>query len=483
MPRRRSSFDDSRVPGVLRQKWLERRHMQHQIRRWATDHSGELHAAWMNGSGMMVWENVFGTWVPWNGRDRSILRAMLPIQRRFSALFNGEGWTPLIPAEQPSVYASLWEGAGLRLWTLVNRAPTSVAGCLLKVDDRPGDEYFDLIAGSAATAKIDNGSVALSGMIAAHGIGCYLSAPVNGLGADFPQFLARQADLNRRASVDAATPNRATRLVASVRTVLRSSAPEGMIEIPAATLTRSDKTGTGTSRHPASAWPSSLGSEPVPVLSEPLKLKIAIRRRECGFYDSMVQPGGDCYSFNVQEWRRTVTFQRFGIDETPVTNAQFAAFLQSSGYKPKDAENFLKHWTNRQPPPGKEDHPVVYVDLDDARVYAGWAGKRLPTEEEWQYAAQGADGRKYPWGEKMEPGRCNRGETAGTTPVKAFPGGRSPLGCYDMCGNVWQWTESERSDGRTRFCMSHSGASTLPRRVRDGTPTAARSRATLPPSS
>ena len=91
-------FDDSRVPGVLRLKWLERRHMQHQIRRWDLDHTAELHSAWMNGSGMMVWENVFGSWVPWNSRDRSILRAMLPIQRRFTAIFSGEAWTPLVPA-------------------------------------------------------------------------------------------------------------------------------------------------------------------------------------------------------------------------------------------------------------------------------------------------------------------------------------------------------------------------------------------------
>jgi formylglycine-generating enzyme required for sulfatase activity len=146
-----------------------------------------------------------------------------------------------------------------------------------------------------------------------------------------------------------------------------------------------------------------------------------------------------------------------------VTNAQFAEFLKASGYKPKFIENFLRHWNNGQPPAGMNDHPVVWVDLEDARAYAKWAGKRLPTEEEWQYAAQGGDGREYPWGNGIRAGVCNLGETGTTTPVKAFPEGCSPCGCYDMCGNVWQWTESERTDGRTRFCIIRGGSYFVPK--------------------
>ena len=130
-----------------------------------------------------------------------------------------------------------------------------------------------------------------------------------------------------------------------------------------------------------------------------LELNIEMRVRECGFYDS-TPPSGDVYNFQTRRFRRTVAFPRFAMDETLVTNAQFAEFLKASRYRPVHGENFLKHWTGGRPPAGCEDHPVVYVDLDDARAYASWAGKRLPTEEEWQYAAQGADGRKYPWGER-----------------------------------------------------------------------------------
>jgi formylglycine-generating enzyme required for sulfatase activity len=119
--------------------------------------------------------------------------------------------------------------------------------------------------------------------------------------------------------------------------------------------------------------------------------------------------------------------------------------------------NFLKHWRDRKIPAGLEEHPVVYVSLDDARAYAAWAGKRLPTEDEWQHAAQGPSALAYPWGNEDDPARRNGGEHDGTTAVKAYPPGRSPFGLYDCCGNTWELTESEHHDGRNRFLMLKGG--------------------------
>jgi len=419
-------FEDSYVPGVLKHKWLEPHHMQHQIRRWARDHTGELHSAWMNGSGMMIWENVFGSWVPWNPRDRSILRAMLPVQRRFTRLFNDGLWAPLVPVEQPDVFASLWEGQGLRLWTVINRAETRRDGTFLRVPSVANHRYFDLVRGIEIPTTSDEQTVSLSGSILPRGIACFVSGTEAGLGLDFDEFLPQQAHFDARKDFNTISPPVEMQSFPVPRTTHRR-VPAGMVEVPPATL----------------------------------ELNIDMRVRECGFYESTPSPQdnlGDSYNFRVHHFRHQAVFKRFAIDECLVSNSDFASFLSLSGYEPHHRENYLKHWPNGRPPAGKEQHPVVYVDLDDARAYAAWAGKRLPTEDEWQYAAQGLDGRKYPWGNLMEPGRCNGGQTGKTTPVKAFPQGQSPFGCYDMCGNVWEWTESERTDGHTRFCIIRGGA-------------------------
>ena len=120
-----------------------------------------------------------------------------------------------------------------------------------------------------------------------------------------------------------------------------------------------------------------------------------LRERECGFYDSNPAPGHaqlSFYEIRMKPFPKHVSLTDYLIDMTPVTNAQYHEFLRASGYEPRHRQNFLKHWVQGAPPAGKEDHPAVYVDLDDARAYARWAGKRLPTEEEWQYAARGARG-------------------------------------------------------------------------------------------
>ena len=154
---------------------------------------------------------------------------------------------------------------------------------------------------------------------------------------------------------------------------------------------------------------------------------------------------------------RSIFVQRFFIDVYPVTNAQFKSFVTATSYKPKDSTNFLKHWIAGKPPKGLEHHPVVNVSLDDAKAYARWSGKRLPTEAEWQYAAQGTDARKYPWGDQFDSTRCNN-SLGRTTAVDQFPSGKSPFDVMDLVGNVWQLTNDVYDNGSNYFGIIRGGS-------------------------
>jgi formylglycine-generating enzyme required for sulfatase activity len=141
------------------------------------------------------------------------------------------------------------------------------------------------------------------------------------------------------------------------------------------------------------------------------------------------------------------TVGAFSIDRTEVTNAEYAEFVKETGHSaPPGSE-----WTGNKPAPGMERLPVVNVSFDDAKEFAAWRSKRdgvtyrLPTEEEWEYAARGGDSsRVFPWGAEWVQGYANLAG-AGTAPVGSFPLGRTPQGLEDMIGNVWEWTASEAS--------------------------------------
>jgi formylglycine-generating enzyme required for sulfatase activity len=159
--------------------------------------------------------------------------------------------------------------------------------------------------------------------------------------------------------------------------------------------------------------------------------------------------------------RSIVPIASFYVDRYPVTNAEFKKFILAAKYHPADDHNFLRDWRNGTFPPGWENKPVTWVSLEDARAYAQWAGKRLPHEWEWQYTAQGTDGRTYPWGNQWDAAAvplADKGRTLrGPDDVNSHPRGASPFGVEDMTGNVWQWSD-EYSDDHTRAAILRGGS-------------------------
>lgn len=134
----------------------------------------------------------------------------------------------------------------------------------------------------------------------------------------------------------------------------------------------------------------------------------------------------------------SVTLPAYRIDKYPVTNAQYARFVVATGYPAPE------NWIGGKMPRGRELHPVTMVSWHNAQSYAQWAGKRLPSEAEWEKAARGADGRRWPWGNVMDANRINTYSNVGsTTEVTRYQQGASPYGVMDMAGNVSQWTADD----------------------------------------
>ena len=143
----------------------------------------------------------------------------------------------------------------------------------------------------------------------------------------------------------------------------------------------------------------------------------------------------------------------FRISRTPITNAQYKIFTDATGREQPS------HWSNGRILAAQENHPVVNVSWDDAQAFCGWAGVRLPTEQQWEKAARGTDGRTYPWGNQAPSGDlCNFNNiVGGTTPVGQYPQGASPYGLLDMAGNVFEWCEN-LYEGQSNVRVIRGGA-------------------------
>jgi serine/threonine protein kinase len=140
----------------------------------------------------------------------------------------------------------------------------------------------------------------------------------------------------------------------------------------------------------------------------------------------------------IQE-RGTLPVGAFRLERTPVTNADFARYVAETDARPPD------HWCGKTPPRGRDQHPVCGIDLEQARGYARWRGRRLPTQAEWEVGYKGKDNRRFPWGNEWRAEAClgvhsGQGETE---PVGQRAVGASSWGCLDMLGNVWEWTEPD----------------------------------------
>jgi iron(II)-dependent oxidoreductase len=414
------------VPQVDKYKWLETRHMVNISHRWARNKTDDLQFAFFNGVGWESWENIWGIWNGITPRDAEATRRVATIERGVAAFLTSPGWEPYYPTHRYGVFASRWPLNGQIFWTIVNRNEYDVNGSEISLPAEEGVRYFDIYHGVELTPEREGDHAVLSFAIEAHGFGAVLAS---------------------RGAPD----ERIQHLLAQMKT---------MTATPLSSYSEQWKT---------------LPQEMVPTDAT----KAALNQ------DMVSIPGGD-YVFKVQgieiegsndigvdvqyPWEdmprrfheHRMTIRPFLMDKYPVTNASFKKFLDATHYQPADRLNFLRDWKNGSYPEDWANKPVTWVSLEDAHAYAKWAGKRLPHEWEWQYAAQGGNpARTYPWGDSWQasavPAPAKGRSLTAADNVDAHASGASPFGVMDMVGNVWQWTD-EFVDEHTRTAILRGGS-------------------------
>lgn len=414
------------IPMVDRFKWLETRHMVNISDRWAKDKTNDLQYAFFNGVGWESWENIWGIWNGITPRDAEATRRIAMIERAVAPFLVSKDWEPLYPMHSYGVYASRWPLGRETVWSIVNRTDSNIDGPQMDVPTAPGMRYFDLYHGTEIKRETVGADTVLDFAIEANGYGAVLATPGEPSDA-IKDLMHHMAMLTSKplASYSHEWTVLPQKMVEIASTPVLGETPPGMIRIPGG------------------------------------KFLFKVRGTEI---EGGADPGVDVqYPWEDSPRRfheHWIDVKPFFIDRYPVTNAEFKQFLDATHYAPRDPLNFLRDWKGGKYPESWDRRPVTWVSLEDARAYATWAGKRLPHEWEWQLAAQGMDGRSFPWGEvwnstavpSPDIGRTMRGPD----PVDAHPAGASPYGVMDMVGNVWQWTD-EFTDEHTRAAIVRGG--------------------------
>ena len=416
------------VPTLDKYRWLEPRHQVNIQGRWNRDKTDDLQFAFFNGEGWESWENVWGIWNGVTPRDAEATRRMATIERAVAPFFASPGWEPFYPMHRYGVYASRWPMGDRTLWTIVNRNEYDATESQMSVPAQQGARYFDLYHGVELKPERNGSSDILTFPMEAHGFGAIMqlhSAPDSKLS----DLLGRMNQMTAAplASFSHEWKALPQQIVEIQKTTAAGDAPEAMVKIAGGDF-----------------------------LFKVQGIEIE---------------GSDDIGVDVQfPWEDSARrfhehkmhVESFFIDKYPVTNAEFKKFMDATRYHPQDDQNFLKDWKGGTYPEGWAKKPVTWVSLEDARAYAKWAGKRLPHEWEWQYAAQGGDPQRvYPWGNQWEssavPEPVKLRHITSPDAVDAHPNGASPAGVMDMIGNVWQWTD-EFTDEHTRAAILRGGS-------------------------
>jgi formylglycine-generating enzyme required for sulfatase activity len=459
-------------------------HREHILREYAT--------SFFNGYGTEL--NIFPPGRPdWMDEEYRFFGRTLMILRENTHNFVTSTYTPLISTKSDKIYVNKWPLAHKTIYTIFSLVPQGIDSPLFEGQQKPGWHYVDLW--SHVPVKIDTiegnffVNINIDGF-SKRWLGTNNEGAVGAVGF-FPQnihfklngdSLAISATAGTKIKIWKGDPSyeKTCKEYPVTLSKIKMYNDFGRYESKfVVQLFDKDELIDETSFEIPFATPRLIST--VVRTSIPAKMPKDMVKIPSGVFYQKSTFGDNFIPNPVVDEKEKKIMHSLYMDKYPVTNAQFQAFLKASNFKPADTANFLKHWIIGQIPPGEENYPVTWISYEDAKAFASWAGKRLPTESEWQYAAQTEKLYDWPWGDKVkverkeevitntltvsklqvDPAYCNTGDGK-LYPVGKYKKGINPYGLYDLVGCVWQLTNDEYDNGTNYFLVVKGGSYFLP---------------------
>jgi iron(II)-dependent oxidoreductase len=449
----------------------------------------EFSVAFFNGYGTEI--NMFSPGIPSNlDEEYRYLGKTTRILRESSNNFTAKDYTPLLSTTRDSIWVNEWPSSGKIIYTIYSILPGGYNGILFKVKPKTNTHFTDIWhhlelnsllqdMQFPITAKTDAFNASWLGSNNEGAVDCIAQFPrllQTSLSGD---VLTIDAEQGTEIRLWAGNPSYEKKPVTFKpgKHIIHLSNLFGRYEGKFVIQLFNDEEIMDERVYNIKPGTPRLISE-TDVTALVRKVPEGMVKIPEGLFKFHSTHGDDFISYPDYNEDSTYRMTAFYMDRFPVTNHQFKEFLDATHYVPEDTANFLKNWTSGSIPSGEENFPVVYVSYEDAKAYAKWAGKRLPSEIEWQYAAQTPQMNEWPWKQKkpvkwttqevtntltvkrpegIDPRFCNTGNGV-PYPVGKYHAGVNPYGLEDLVGCVWQLTNDIYQSGSYRYILMKGGS-------------------------
>ena len=446
----------------------------------------EYAVAFFNGYGTEI--NQFAPGHPdYEEKQYKYLGKTSRILRENTENFTAGKLTPLIETLHDSIWVNQWEMADKSIYTIFSLKPEGFKGKLFKVDEKSDHHVVDLwhhkelkiTADGYVEAETNSFDKSFIGTNNEGNVDCIAVLPKSINAKLDGNKLSLHASSGTAIKVWAGDPSYSkeplTLSISSQQILLNEKFDryEGKIVVQ---LFEQDLLLDEVIFYVAPGTPRLISNKET-TLAEP-KTPTGMVKIPIGKFLYKTTHGDAFIPYPTEGLDQTYDMNSFYMDKFPVTNIQFKNFMESTSYQPNDPTNFLKHWINGTIPKGEQSFPVVYISYEDAKAYAAWAKKRLPSELEWQYAAQTTLLNEWPWKQQkpvtrkeqfvtetltvtaiegIDPKHTNLGDGKPFA-VGSYSKGANPHGLQDLVGCVWQLTNDLYESGSYRYIIMKGGS-------------------------